>query len=168
MEIKIRKIETERIIRLVLRDIYQWYDMGGISSGRSFSSILLEAAMSIFKFQENWYNEEIPCDGLKAEAERRMKNSERLIKVSFDRRMHNWASASLSFLLLKELNGWLQKCRGVEGRIVTKAEQENISICLGLFKTSDEIPCPPVEELIEEASRRYRIKMDIEKRRLDF
>jgi len=170
MKTSIKKIGTEGLARLLVRQLYQIYDYGGISAGRSYSSLLLESAKDIMRppkvsNYDLWFSSE-----LVDEAERRAKEGRNLIQLSFCEKVSSWKNLSIAFLLLRKLSVWVAnlKPNGPEEREAGFEEKLIISAVLGLF-IAEENPAVPVEKLVEQASLRLRVKHQREsKRRLGY
>lgn len=163
---KIRRLRTDFLVRCLLRQIYQIYDHGGISSGRSYSSDLLDSAIDIFP-EYVLDPDKFRSSDVLAELKRRKDSKKKLVRVFFGGPLESWNSFSIIFLLLKNLVDWTEKRymeqlgkeKETQDYLVSQAERELLAAAIGMFSFDQKsLPEISVKDLTEESYQRWAIE----------
>ena len=133
-KISLKRLSNKTLAKMFLRQLYLWYDLSGISMGRSHRSFLLEmtqflAGRDLLKD----INRDRSChEFLNAAQNRISKRGNK--KIMPFKKLGLVKNYSLAYLLIRKLRAWVRSAKGRQEYRLTPTERKMIEATLKLME----------------------------------
>lgn len=133
-KISLKRLSNKTLVKMLLRQLYLCYDLGGISMGRSHRSFLLEMAQFLTgKDRLTDINRDRKCFEFLNEAKIRIsKYSNKKTKPT--KKLELVKNYSLAYLLVKKLRDWIKSVKGTQEHLLGLVEKAMIETTLKLME----------------------------------
>jgi hypothetical protein len=150
-------LTNDELARLILRQLWQFHDAGGVSMGRSLRNVLLEAAIHMMPMPEMRNPDASNIPELFEEAAKRKRIIPRRMKTA--PRLKQISNRTLAILALHELRAWYQADAEKNPHMPLTFEWRVADLAVGLLPLPRGFKKPAswsLEDVVEEARERYR------------
>ncbi len=153
-------LTNEQVARLILRQLWQSHDAGGVSMGRGFRSVLLESAIGIMPMPDMYNPDFFRPQRLFEEAAGRKAPIPSRVRPVFS--LKRASKRTLAILLLHELRMWYREDAEKDPLRALTSEARMVDVALQLLPLPQGFKRPSswsTERLIGGAQERYRAQL---------
>jgi hypothetical protein len=153
-------LTNEELARLILRQLWQWHDASGISKGRGYRNMLLEAAMDFMPLPEMRNHDRFSIRNLLDAA--RMRQLPSLPPLKTKPRLKRISRRMLAIFLLREMQEWHRKDDEKNGAGSLRHEVELLDAAVNILPLASGLQKSAgwsAQDILSEARERYFIEL---------